>query len=142
MDFNKQRFALNIGLLVMVFHIILSFLLWFMVEFPDERIAIREITLPLTIGYATSVVTYYVETGGRVTSTEVVGVRLVILFTTLIVIFMGSLIAAPIYYLDNAWVTPATLNSFFAFGESAFGGLMALIITFLFAKEKKASPGG
>ena len=135
MTMNRQSFALNIGIVILLFHTILAFILWFVVEFPGGRVAVKEITLPVTVSYAVSVLKYFLDTGGRVTATEEIGIRLVVVIVILMGIFMISLVGAPFVYLSNAMISPETLNSFFLFVESAFGALIALIFSYLYKHE-------
>ena len=139
MDVNRQKFAMNLGLGIMAFHVAFAFILWFVLEFPNDRVAVKEITTPVTVGYAVAVLKYYLDTHGRITSTDVMGIRLAILITGLVVIFCVALIGAPVYYLNEPSITPANLNSFFLFVESAFGALIALIFSYLYGKQEAAA---
>lgn len=131
-EVNRQAFSLNLGLFIMAFHIILSLAFWFLVAIPGDRVAIKEISTPVTIGYAVAVLKYFLDVGGRVTATETIGIRLVIMITGVVTVFGVCLIVAPMVYLQNPGITPETLNSFFVAVESAFGALLALIFSYLY----------
>jgi len=135
MTVNRQRFALNLGLAVVAIHAVITLLFWGVMEFPDDRVAVREITTPLTIGYAVAIVKYYLDTGGKITSEEQIGVRLVILVILIFGFFFSSLVGGPIYYLNNPAMSPQSLNSFLLTIESGFGALVALIFSYLYKME-------
>ncbi|MEQ1771134.1 MAG: hypothetical protein ABL879_14970 [Devosia sp.] len=131
-DVNRQRFALDLGLAVVAFHIIFTLLMWFVIAIPGDRVAIKEIATPVTIGYAVAVVKYFIDVKGLVQSDEVIGIRLAVLTIGLVGAFIVSLVAAPFIYLNNAAITPDQLNGFFVAVESAFGALLALLFSFLY----------
>ena len=133
---NRQAFALNLGFIVTIFHIVFSALVWFILEFPDDRVIVKEISAPVTAGYVVGILKYYLDTKGIVTSKEILGIRLVALISLLVGAFCISLLAAPLVYLNVASITADNLNSFFLFVESAFGALIALIFSFLYGAGK------
>ena len=132
---NKQLFAFNLGFVIMLFHITFTFLVWFILEFPDDRVTIKQISLPVTTGYAVGILKYYLDTKGIVSSQELVGVRLVWLVSIVVGVFCMSLVGAPLAYLRIPSITAENLNSFFLVVESGFGALIALIFSFLYGSK-------
>lgn len=133
MEVNRQRFALNLGLAIMAFHIAFAVVIWFVITFPhEEQLAVKEMAAPVTIGYAVAVLKYYLDTGGRITLPETIGIRLAILVIGIMGSFAVALVAAPLVYLNSSVMTPEVLNGIFVAVESAFGALLALIFSYLY----------
>lgn len=148
---NRQKFAMNIGLLIMSFHIILSFLLWFILDLnpspnDPERVIAKEITTPVTVGYAFAILKYFLDNDGIVTSARNIGGPLALLIGGLIFCFCSSLLIAPVIYAFPQYnflgrdIYPGNLNSFFLVIESTFGGLIALIMSYLYGNDTEPQP--
>ena len=129
---NKQRFASWLGLIIVIAHISMAFYLFLGLQpNADSLVAAGDIVLPITTSYTLTVVAWFVRTGGIITGTDVIGGFLVAISVLVVGSFLVSLPVGAYLYLDNV-LNASALNKYYAFVESAFGGMFVLIFNFMF----------
>lgn len=132
---NKQRFASWLGLLIVIVHIAMAIYLFLVLQpYADRLVAAGEIVLPITTVYALTVVAWFIHNQGIITGTDQIGWFLVVISLLVVGSFLLSLPVGAYLYLNNQ-LTPDALNKYYAFVESAFGGMFVLIFNFMFEKE-------
>lgn len=125
-----------LGLAIVVGHVFISLYLWIYFEYGrNDGVFIKEITLPLTLGYAGVVVKWFLDNHGIVSSGKVMGTPLVLLIVIVSITFLGGLIVSPVVFTFYKTITPNQLNDFYLFIESAFGGLFGSIFSYLYSEE-------
>jgi len=134
---NRQRFAMWLGLVIVLGHVFISLYLWTYFNFGrDDGVFIKEVSLPVTLGYSIAIVKWFLDNHGIVTSDKKMGIPLVILITIVSLSFLGGLIVGPVVFASNQSLTADQLNDFYLLIESAFGALFSLIFSYLFSEEK------
>lgn len=133
---NRQRFAMWLGIIIVLGHVFVSLYLWVYFNYGrDDGVFIKEVSLPVTLGYAIAIVKWFLDNHGIVTSKEEMGTPLVVLIAIVTLVFLGGLIVGPIVFALNQSLTANQLNNFYLLIESAFGGLFSLIFSYLFSSE-------
>jgi hypothetical protein len=137
---NRQSFAMWLGLLIVFVHIVMSLYLWFVFDYGrNEDVFIKEISLPVTLGYSVSIVKWFLDNHGIVTSNQRMGAPFVFLIAMISIAFLGGLISAPIVYGHSPTLTADELNNFYLFIESAFGVMFSLIFSYLYGDNGEAN---
>lgn len=132
---NKQRFASWLGLIIVIVHIGMAAYLFLVLQpNADRLVAAGEIVLPTTTAYALTVVAWFIGNKGIITTTEKIGLYLVIVSILVVGSFLISLPLGAYLYLDNQ-LGPEALNKYYTTVESAFGGMFVLIFNFMFEKQ-------
>lgn len=134
--FNKQRFASWLGLLIVVVHIGMVFYLFLILQpNADRLVAAGEIVLPITTAYSLTIVAWFINNKGIITSQEQIGGFLVVISILVVGSFLFSLPIGAYLYFDNK-LNPDALNKYYAVVESAFGGIFVLIFNFMFKSKE------
>ncbi len=136
--FSKQMCASVWGLSIILFHILLSFYLWFIFnpKFNSSgEFLVAEISTPLSVTFALGVVKWVIDVQGLIKSEPKVGV----LYVVTLSLVSGALYAAIILVFWNFRLmepSPEQLNSFFLLIDSALGGLFALFYNDMFGTSE------
>lgn len=133
---NKQAFASWLGIIILIVHIVVVAYL-FLIFQPnvDKVVAAGEIVLPITTAYALTVVSWFINNGGIITTTEEIGWYLVIVSVLVVGSFLIGLPAGMWLYTNNLLLGAKGLNTYYTVLESAFGGMFVLIFNFMFEKQ-------
>ncbi|UWS79095.1 hypothetical protein N1037_17815 [Phaeobacter sp. G2] len=134
---NAQKFSMAVGLLVVVGHVAITYLLIFYFDLP-EGAKLSEISLPLTVAYVSSVVMWFFRMRGLVTSEDAVGLPLVALVFIIVFAMLGGLFAVPYSVLNNPDASLDSLNDRYLMIEMAFGGVFGIVMSELFGYEHGA----
>lgn len=137
---NRQHFAMWLGVIIVLAHVGVSIYLWAYFNYGrEDGVFIKEISLPVTLGYAVAIVKWFLDNDGIVTSRDQMGLPLVILITIVSTAFIGGLVVGPIFFAFDKALTPNQLNNFYLLIESAFGGMFSLIFSYLFNSNTEKS---
>jgi hypothetical protein len=130
---NKQVYASVIAVAIVLVHIFLLFYLWivFRERFPEPAVA--EIATPLTGAFFIGVVKWVIDTQGKITSGETVGIVFVIITSIVVIALLGGLVALPLAY-EGGRMTAAQLNSYFLFLDTGLGAAFTLLFNDMFGK--------
>lgn len=132
---NTQKFSMSVGLLVVLGHVCITFLLIFYFDLP-EGAKLSEISLPLTVAYVSAIVMWFFKMRGLVTSEDRVGLPLVLLVFLIVLAMLGGLFAVPFTVLSDPTSTLETLNDRYLMIEMAFGGIFGIVMSELFGYER------
>ena len=133
---NKQSFASWIGLSIVVVHSGMAFYLFLILQpNADSIVAAGEIVLPTTAAYSLTIVAWFINNRGIITSQEKIGGFLVVISILVVGSFLASLPLGAYLYLNNK-INPDALNKYYAVVESAFGGMFVLIFNFMFKNKE------
>lgn len=136
---NRQKFSMVLGLAIISVHLLLSAYLWFIFSpTVDSAVSAKEIVLPLTVAYSSTVLKWFIDNQGHVTSSATIGIMYAVTIAMVSIFFLGLLCAGPWIYREFD-LTPRSLNQFYAFSESVFGVLFVLILDDLFSKPTPVS---
>lgn len=134
----KQKLSAWLGCFVLVAHTGLTVYLWLVYqEQTSPEVAVAQISLPITMAYAFTVVKWLVDTQGRITRKARVGWPYV--FGVVIVVggFFGALgMGLRSHLVGN--MGHQALNAYFAFIDGAIGGLVALFFNDLFKTREES----
>ena len=103
------------------------------VQIENKSVYVAEIATPLTGAFALTVVKWVIDTQGKITSKQTVGLPLIIILVLLTVALYGALIYGPYQYQIGSW-QPDELNRFFVFVETGIGGMFGLLFNDMFKK--------
>jgi hypothetical protein len=101
MELNKQLCASFLGISMVVAHIVLLWYLWDVfgqTSSGQKSVYVAEIATPLTGAFALTVVKWVIDTQGKITSKQTVGITLVVILVILTVALYGALIYGPYRY--------------------------------------------
>lgn len=137
---NRQRFALWLGVVIVVAHIVISFILWAVFSYGQaDGVFLKEISLPVTLGYSIAIVKWTLDNHGIVTDTQLMGSPLVVLISAVTIAFVGGLVITPIYFEMDRSVSKELVNNVYLFIESVFGGMFSLIFSYLYSASAPAN---
>ena len=140
----KQKFGFYIGLFILIVHILLAVLLFIFYK-PEEKldlqgIEIGKIIIPITTGYAITIIKWIIDLQGLQTNSAKIGMPFIIAVTMIVVTFSLILLSEPVYFFiyEDSWFKDSdTLNTTYAAIEAAFGALLSLIMSDLFEKQSE-----
>ena len=132
---NTQKFSMAVGLLVVIGHVTMTYLLLFYFDLPDGA-KLSEISLPLTVAYVSAIVMWFFKMRGLVTSNDAVGLPLVVLVFIIVFAMLGGLFAVPFSVLNDPDATLDNLNDRYLMIEMAFGGIFGIVMSELFGYER------
>lgn len=132
---NTQKFSMAVGLLVVIGHVAITYLLLFYFQLPPGA-KLSEISLPLTVAYVSAIVMWFFKMRGLVTSEDRVGLPLVILVLIIVLAMLGGLFAVPFTILNDPDATLEALNGRYLMIEMAFGGIFGIVMSELFGYER------
>ncbi|WP_104402667.1 hypothetical protein [Vibrio penaeicida] len=133
MTLNKQNFSMWLGLFIVLGHILVTIGLWFAFDYDiSDGVVIKEVSLPITLAYATGVVKWFTSHDGLIKSQEMIGLPFALLIVLIFVSFIGGLVISPILYAESKQISSNELNTIYLTIESAFGALFALISAHLY----------
>ena len=129
MEINKQLCASVLGISMVVAHIVLLWYLWAyfgQIDYEQKSIYVAEIATPLTGAFALTVIKWVIDTQGKITSQQTVGITLVIILAIVTLTLYGALIYGPYQYSTGKW-QPDVLNRYFVFVETGIGEMFGLL---------------
>lgn len=135
---NKQKLSAWLGCFVLVAHTGLTIYLWLVYQKETSReVAVAQISLPITMAYAITVVKWLVDTQGRITLKAKVGWPYVFGVVVVVGGFFGALGMGLRSHLEGN-MGYQSLNTYFAFIDGAIGGLVILFFNDLFRTKDES----
>lgn len=134
--FNRQRFSMYVGLLILFAHLGISAYFLFVFAPPSAAVNIEEISFPLTVAYVSSIVMWFFGNGGMVTKDDPIGWPLVVVILAIVLAMVGALFAVPLQFSVDETITVAQLNQRYLFVELAFGGIFGIVMAELFGHQR------
>lgn len=130
---NKQVYSSILGIIIVVTHIFLLYYLWFIFRprFPGP--IAPEIATPLTAAFFIGVIKWVIDTQGKITSNDKVGITFIIITSIVSLSLLGALVFLPFIYSDSE-MTKDDLNSYFLFVETGLGGAFTLLFNDMFGQ--------
>ncbi|MEM8554971.1 MAG: hypothetical protein AAGF71_09135 [Pseudomonadota bacterium] len=137
---NRAKVSLFWGFIILIFHICLSAYLW-LVFSPafDSSIAIAEISTPLTVTYAVTIVKYFIDNQASVAGGQMVSIAYFAFTAIIIVPFLFGLAFLPYHYSQGELSIDA-LNRSYVFLEASIGALFILVFNDLFKSSGTTKP--
>jgi hypothetical protein len=141
MGINKLKIALFWGFIILLSHIALSGYLWFIfTPGVDDRVAVAEISLPMTVTYAVTIVKYFVDGQTRTEGGQSVPLAYFLVTAIVILPFLFALFFLPHQYTSGK-IGIEALNNSYVFLEGALGALFVIVFNDLF-KASNVPPQG
>lgn len=138
---NREKLAMWLGLIIVLSHIFISIFLWYFFSYGrEDGLFIKEISLPVTLGYSLSIVKWFIDNDGIVTSKHVIGTPMVLLILLVTLTFIGGLVAAPMAFHASNTLSVNELNNAYLAIESAFGAMFSLLFSYLYGSNKPQAP--
>lgn len=106
-------------------------------EFAEDQVAVAQISLPITLAYAITVVTWIIAKQGKVSyRTKVYPLYVIGLAISVVFYFFALYIGLERYRIGD-W-TWERLNTYFAVVDGALGGLFLMFCNDLFSTEHRS----
>jgi hypothetical protein len=129
----KQKLSAYLGCFVLVVHTGMTIYLWVVYQAQtSSQVAVAQISLPITLAYAVTVVKWLVDTQGKITRRAKVGWPYVFGVAVTVGGFFGALGFGLHSHLAGNMGYQA-LNAYFAFIDGSLGALVVLFFNDLFA---------
>lgn len=134
----KMLVSVWLGCSILAFHSAMTFALLFAFSHRfGEGVAIAEISIPITMTFAVTVVKWFVDTGGHIRKTPTVALGYVVGLCIVFMSFCVALAMGPYLYVYGAGIfNDAQINTYFAVVDGAFGVLLLIFLNDLFAVRK------
>lgn len=146
MELNKQLCASVLGISIVVFHVTFSFYLWFSF-YPNFNLGgdltVAELSTPLSATFALGVIKWVIDTQGKITSEETVGLTFIVLLSFISIALFLALAYGPYKYtVPGSGMEPKALNSYFLFVESILGAMFGLFFSDMFGRHLTSTGPG
>lgn len=131
MTYSKSTIAAVFGCVILLWHVLLTGYLMLIFQPTSSADAPLEITVPMTLTYAVSVVKWLIDTQGRVRKYPRVGIAYLLGFSIVVLSLFAGVILV-LYQHQHLKMTSAQLNAGFAFVEATLGVLLVYFWNDLF----------
>lgn len=135
----KQKLSAYLGCFVLLTHTTMTIYLWLIYQAQtSDQVAVAQISLPITLSYAITVVKWLVDTQGKITRRAKVGWPYVF---GVVVVVGGFFIALGLGLWSHmqGMMGYQTLNTYFAFIDGALGALVVFFFNDLFTTKSADS---
>lgn len=140
MTFSKSKIAAIFGCTILLWHVLLTGYLMLIFQPASNADAPLEITVPMTLTYAVSVVKWLIDTQGRVRKHPRVGLAYLLGFSIVVLSLFAGVILV-LYQHQNLELTGRQLNAGFAFVEATLGVLLVYFWNDLFEITEEDAGG-